>query len=248
MCPSFPPQGFTIKNFLERFNPAIGYPMKDGWVGDFFFREALTPTGWPTIYTEANVGGGSGAINTSGLYILTSGAAAGDDVDLRLSGMSLSRATTRTFNALRSIIGTLDYYTIFNLESVTLTEGFIGIMNNASAALTALPTTAAHVGVFWDASAQANFRMTSSDGTTQVNSDITVPLDTVQRCLHIRITGLNTGIVELLDAGTFLPISGTTVTISALGSVLMYMPHWFIQTETTAARALATSGWMAKIS
>ena len=239
--------GVALKTHIERLNPAIGYPTKNATIGDLFQRESLTPTGYPTIYTEAVTGLGSGAMNANGTYILTTGAVTGDDVDLRMSGLALARQSSRTFGSVRTITGTLDYYTIFNLQSAVNHEGFVGLMGNSFSALTAIPTTAVHMGVYWDISAQANFRITSANGTSQVDDDSGIPLDTTARCLHIRWTGLNTATIELLDVTNFLPIAATTFSVSALNSLTQMYPHWFVQTETTAARAMATVGWMAKI-
>ena len=218
------------------------------WTGDFFQREALTPTGFPTIYTEAVTGLGSGAMASTGAsYILTTGAVTGDDVDLRLSGLALARLPQATFGSIRSLTGTIDYYTIFNLQSAVNHEGFVGLMGNSVAALTGLPTTAVHMGVYWDISAQANFRITSANGTTQVDDDSGIPLDTTARCLHIQWTGANAATIELLDVTNFAVISGTSFSVTALNSKAIMFPHWFVQTETTSARALSVGGWIARL-
>src|SRR5688572_19705888 len=67
---------------------ARGYVFKEDWA-----REAITPTGWPTIYTNAENGaGGTSAIDSSiNAVVLTTDAAAGEDQDMRTSGLRIDR-------------------------------------------------------------------------------------------------------------------------------------------------------------
>lgn len=244
MCPSFPPQGFTIKNFLERFNPAIGYPVKGGWIGDFFLRETLTPTGWPTIYTEANVGGGSGVMNADGYYLLTTTALAGDDVDLRLSGINFGILDAMLANSIRGLGLVLDYYTSFLIPTTTLVEGFVGFMGRNFTALAALPTTARHIGIYWDISVGPNFILTSGNDAAQATTNTNIAVDNASHFLHIRWTGSNAATAELM---TFAQIpQGATHTTTDLGTTGNMTPHWFVQGET-AARTLRVVNWIARI-
>lgn len=244
MCPSFPPQGFTIKNFLERFYPAIGYPIKDGWIGDFFARLSLIPTGCPTIYTETFMGAGSGAINSSGFYLQTTAAAVGDDADLRIDHVLL-RNPAFTQGTIRNLTGIIDLYMTFQIPVTTLVEGFIGITLGSNAALAALPTTAGHMGIYWDISVGANFILSSADGTTQSTTDTTIAVDDAIHTLHIRWTGQNAAILELMDTTNI--IQGTTRTVTALNSLNTGFIHSFVQTETIAARILRLYNWIARI-
>jgi len=202
---------------------------------DNFTREAITPTGAYTLYTSAsNDGNGSSGI-TSGnrLHLTTDTSAAGDDESVRLSGFALQRIPTSTvFTSTRNAY---KITIVFSITGALTTEGFIGISDQI-AALTALPTTARHLGVYWDISAQANWRITSANGTDQVDTDTGEALDTGINRLEIEWTGTNAAVIKFFNGADATTASATqTVTAFGMGTGEL---HFFIQTETTAARVL----------
>jgi len=241
-----PPQGVPFDNramdlmwgvkkgvrFIEKFN-----------------REALTPTGFLTLYTNVGTGTEVTSMVSGRTLQLATGAVAGDDNDCRISGFTFTRGTVGSADAyLADPISSWEINILFFLTGTTLTEGFIGIMYNNIAAITDLPTTAKHMGLFWDASAQANFRLTSANGTTQVNTDSTQALSGGEFRLRI-IWNANTGGSITLFSPTanfttqLATVAVTAFEASAQGQASML--HFFIQTETTAARTLSIDEWSA---
>jgi hypothetical protein len=104
--------------------------------------------------------------------------------------------------------------------------------------LSALPTTARHMGIYWDISAGANFMLSASDGTTQTTVDTTVPVDTARHILRIIWTGELTGSLQLLTAAGANEGTGQTVAAFNGTSGASHEIHWFVQAEAGGAVAL----------
>lgn len=225
---------------------ARGYILKDD-----FARQALTPTGWPTIYTEAETGaGGSTTISTAlNRILLTTDANAGDDQNLRTSGLRIDRDYCSLVTGMQNIIeiktDAVQVNMPFSVDVAADGEAFLGLHANTSA-LTALPTTARHLGVYWDISAGANYMLTSSNGTTQVTVDTTVPVDTSIHILQINWTAENAATIKLMTAAGADEGTGATVTAFNLTSGNSHELHWFVQAEAGGAVVLTGYPWMVK--
>lgn len=215
---------------------------------DDFARTAITPTGYPTLYTNAE----TGASGTSGMSatlnrvtLTTDSSGAGDDQDMYTSGLRIDRNyplifTGMTMPDMQTSAVQIDLP--FVMGSAADIEGFIGI-HSGVAALTALPTTARHLGVYWDKSAGNNFMLSSSDGTTQTTVDTTTAFSTAGFILRINWTGEDAATLTLLTAAG--AASGTAATVTAFNgaSAASHEIHWFVQTETTAAKSLNIYPW-----
>lgn len=227
----------------------IPYRARGYIFGDDFARETLTPTGFPTLYTNAETGaaGSSGISGTVNRATLTTDATgAGDDQDMRTSGLRIDRNYQSVITGgMPAVLNTskVDIYLPFALTAATDTEGFIGIHSGTSA-LTALPTTARHLGLYWDISAGANYMLSSSDGTTQTTVDTTIAVSTTIRILKISWTAEDAATLQLYTlAGA---TAGTGATVSAFNgtSAVSHEIHWFVQTETNAAKGLTVYPWV----
>ena len=240
-----------IKTIDERIAmyPDIGMLAKNQWIGDSFQRETLTPTGYPTIYTLAENGAGTQAMNTAqASFRLTTAATIGNDQDMRLSGIQLLGAfTSRNIMSIRNPAEVIDYWTRFKIGQTVTSEGFIGVMGAAAAQISALPTTAAHLGVYWDESVNNALTLSSADGTTQSTTDSTINTSSSAIIsLHIRWDGADDGIVELVTNDGFT-VSGTGHTYTAFNASRYAVPHWFVQTEAAAGKLIDLYGWMARL-
>ncbi len=217
---------------------------KDVEYGDDFSRSTLTPTGSATLYTVGATGGGTGTIPSSLNYrvleVLT-GATIGDETDVWTSAFAFRRggnpSTAFMFNNVNSIL----FETYFQLGQTATTEAFVGLIA-AQATITAMPTTARHIGIQFDASANANFFTTSSNGTTQVTEDTTQAANTSAFRMRIRYTGNNAATIELASVAGNV-IYTDTVTALGNGDEFPWSPHFFCQTEAGAAKTLYGLSW-----
>ena len=213
--------------------------------GDEFQREAILPTGGYTLYTTATTGSGSSSIIQGQELDLSSGTTIADDVDVRLSGQVLSRVTewTELDNRSQLIIDALFRLT----DATTSTEGFVGIITAVTTSISALPTTARHMGIFWDRSAGANFTLTSADGTTQSTTGTGDAIDTgANHRIRITQTGLDSATIQYYE-GVNDATATATQTVSAYG-VNNSILHFFVQTEAAATRGIRVNEWRVDIS
>jgi len=219
--------------------PDVGQTKVDTILVDEFARESLNPTGAYTVYTAtSNDSNGSVTFtNNNRLRLTTDSSAIGDDENVRSSGLGFGRIATSTITDTRT---QLLFRIVFNLVQTADTEMFLGIHDGASA-LAVLPTTARHMGVFADASAQANFILTSGNNSAQATADTGVALDTSTHRIDITHTGANAATIEFFDA-----VSGTTAdatqTVTALGLAAPEL-QFFVQTEAAAAKSLEIREW-----
>jgi len=227
-----------------RSYPEVSTGSKNQVIGDAFDRETLQPTGYPNIYTlVSNDSNGTAVLQTSGnLRLTTDSSAIGDDVDLRMSELNYTRNTGIPLDEPSS---QLEYETTFRVISITDSEGFIGLIGASHAALSALPTTAVHMGMFWDVSVGANYILSSADGTTQTTTDSGVALEAgINRAIRIIWSGANSGTIDLLLTSDRSVLA--TQTVTALNNTVKFTNHWFAQTEATAAKSLDVPAWYAR--
>lgn len=209
---------------------------------DAFSREAITPTGFPTLYTNAETGAaGTSALDTNlnRVTLTTDSTGAGDDQSMRTSGLRIDRNYMSIVTGMPQDMqtDTVDIRLPFNVTSAADIEGFVGI-HSGVAALTVLPTTARHLAVYWDISAGANFMISSSNGTTQVTTNTTIAVDTNVHILRIIWTGEDAATIQLLTAAGASEGTGQTVTAFNGTSGNSHEIHWFVQTEAAAAKVL----------
>jgi len=208
--------------------------------GDQFNRETLNPTNAVAIYTTAATNSGTATITSVAEELsLTTDTATSDDVHVRTSESAFERVPIDLIYDDRSSI-VLDI--TFNVNATTSTEGFIGFLRGVSA-ITAIPTTARHVGLNWDRSASANYFFTSANGTDQVTTDTGFVIKNTNARIRAIWTGNDTATIEYyVDDNSQSPDASESVT--ALGMENNnYELCLFIQTETTAARSLRVKEW-----
>ena len=139
-----------------------------------------------------------------------------------------------------------DFVFSINTGQASDTEGFVGVMMSDNSALSALPTTAAHMGVFWDRSADTDYFLTSGNGSAQVTTDTGSTVQTSQRRLRITWTDLDTAVLELFS-GTDLLTSVGTQNITDLGANELCQIHFFVQTEANVVKGLRVVEWSLKV-
>lgn len=238
-----------IGTFSSEGQPVIKYPnlpikAKNYWYGDDFDREVLNPTNAVALYTEAVTGTGSGAKTTIlPQYRLSTSNATGDDVSLRTNLLNISRTQVASsyMDTLRPASTNVELWLPFDINTATSTEMFIGLYSNAQEALTALPTTTKHLGVYLDQSAGANWMITSGNAGAQVTNDTEVAADTATHIVHIVWTGDNAATINFMTAAGVVSDSST---VTALAGTQQFEIHWFMQTETTAVRSMDVKPWL----
>lgn len=238
---------FIIGNPLFGGN-LIGTRGRSFVIRDDFARESIGPTGFPTLYTNAETGAaGTSSIgqNINRVSLVTDSTGAGDDQDMRTSGLRIDRNYCSLVTGMQSFpdmaTDTVQVDMPFSLSQTADTEAFIGIYTGV--ALTNLPTTVRHLGVYYDASAGANFMLSSANGTTQSTTDTTVAADTNVHILRVIWTAEDVATIRILTAAG--AAEGVTKTVAALNGTAAqsYELHWFVQTETNAAKTLVLYPW-----
>lgn len=227
--------------------PAVPYRIGGVVFGDDFARETAAPTGMPTLYTNAETGAaGTSSIDTGVNRVnLITDAATGDDQDMRTSGLRVDRNYTSLITGMTGTGQTTSRVQVdlpFVLTGALTIEAFVGLHSGASA-LTALPTTARHLGLYVDISAGANYMLTAADGTTQTTVDTTIAVDTAIHILRIIWTGEDAATLQLLTAAGATEGTGQTVAAFNGASGASHQIHWFVQTETTAAKTMRVYPW-----
>lgn len=211
-------------------------------MSDEFRRETLNPTNGYALYTSsAGAGSGSAIIisaNQNGARVQCSNAT-NDNTTLRTSGLSFTR--TAAFIDQRTQV---EFNVVFFLSTATNVQFFIGLLQGATP-ITALPTTARHLGVFGDTSGAGKFILSSSNGTTQVKTN-SRSLDGLGYRLQILWTGDDLATLNLYGPSNFNTLLATqTVTSLANASdvSVSYELQFFIETLTTSINNLNILEW-----
>lgn len=233
--------------------PNLGQAHKDVIIKDEFLREALNPTNAVVLYTvTSNDSNGTAAIQSGNLLrITTDNSAIGDDIDVRTSGFTLPRTALDTNIDSRS---QLKLTIVVKIAGSTVgQECFFGIINS-QAALSALPTTAAHLGFEFNDSDDSTWQFTSANGSSQVSADTTstYTASTFYK-MEIIWTGNDSAVLNMFSGGTDLSsgftLDGTTtVTSLQAGSLQFGMElHFFMQAEGTAAELIDIREWSLEV-
>ena len=211
--------------------------------GDDFARESITPTGYPTLYTNTETGAAGTSSLDSGpnrVNLITDSTGAGDDQDMRTSGLRIDRNYTSLITGMtmpEMQTSTVQIDLPFVLTGALATEAFVGL-HAAISALTGLPTTARHLGLYVDISVGANYMLSSSDGTAQTTVDTTIPVDTNIHILRITWTGEDAATLQLYTAAGVAEGTGKTVTAFNVASGASHDIHWFVHIETNSAKTM----------
>lgn len=238
---------FKTSEVILKYGNILPYRARGYVFGDDFAREVVTPTGFPTLYTAAETGaaGSTGIDSTMNRLNMLTDANIGDDQTVRTSGLRIDR----NYNSLVTGMTQIDMQTSqvqidlpFQCSAATDIEGFVGI-HVGVAALTALPTTARHMGVYWDISAGANFTMTSGNNSAQVTTDTTIPVDTAVHIMRIIWTAEDVATLQLYSVAGATQGTGQTVAAFNGASGVSHEIVWFVQTEATAAKTLRAYPW-----
>jgi len=220
--------------------PGIGSPKKSWKFIDEFNRLALNPTDAYELYTSAGTGTEVITMNGQTLAMAT-GATTGNDASVRTTGMTFLRALLNDELDNRSAL-VFDYY--FGTGGGPAgAEIFIGLVNDTTA-LTALPTTARHMGVFVDRSVSTNYFLTSANGTTQTTTDTGITSATATDRMRITWIGNQTATIDFFDDPTTGASPTVTQTVTALNmNNLPYTVHFFVEAEGNASEAIFIDDW-----
>jgi len=250
-----PTQQQAIAADAEIFYPKFPTPKQGGIIGDHFDRNSVNPTDAIDLYTIDGAGSEVVGIDSQRRLSMATGGTIGNDASVR---------TNISFNRIIPLVDTrssIEIDVIFSLAEDTTTEGFIGL-HTGDAALTALPTTARHAGIFWDVSADSqDMFFTSGNGTSQVTSsgmtDLLSTADSRLVRLNLIWNGDDNITMEAFRGSTTDPTdftanvfnSDTTVTsfLAGSSSLTATQLHFFVQTEASAAKTLFIDEWRCKI-
>src|SRR5579872_5503453 len=201
-----------------------------------FDRNLLNPSGFPAYYTTGGVGSPTVVIgNNSRLQIQTSGTQ-NDNAACVMNQLSFSRFAEYVDN--RSMV-TMDI--IFSFGDITLEQSFFGLVLNNASVLTALPTTAVHVGLYRDTSVSNNMILSSGNGSAQATtSTLKAPVINTNYRLNIVWTGNNNAVVSLYDTSPYTSLlkSQTVTDFGTLTSISNFNLHFFNQTLTGAGKGI----------
>lgn len=214
---------------------------------DNFEREALTPTGFPTIYTESAVNDGSTAITTTGKLNLSTGTTASSKINIRTSGLKMKRSLT---NPPDEETEKLTVVVEFDEEDTNTIEGmFIGLIFDSNSALSAVPTTAKHVGIFSDD--QTNIESTAGNGSAQqTQTALTTlgPTAGLYRRLTLTWNGSDNAIVKIENYLSGVQTFETSVTYTDLGTPTTATLHFYLQNIGIGGDAdINIDNWSAKL-
>ena len=221
--------------------PAFKQPTIQSTIFDQFNRETLNPTDFPAYYTSS-VGAGASIVTSAGDNLLfATGATITTIATTRISELNFNR--TRRFGA--EIVNQFEFDYIFRTVETTDVETFIGLVD-AETNLTALPTTARSLGIFYDLSAGANYILTSGDGTDQTTTDTGVAVNDGGQRLNIIWNGDNSATIRFFS-GTNFDTEESSQTVTALniaGRTLL--SHVFLRNEAAANKRFQWFQWTVK--
>ena len=222
------------------FFPSSFSSVQYNYIGDSFNRETLQPSNSYTLYTLNTVGTGAATLSGAATLDLTTSNTAADSLDLRTSGFTFDRIFN--FNAIdaKSI---LNFDLIFQNNSTSNVKGFIGFLDPVTTSITAIPTTTAHLGVYWDTSVNNDLWLSSADGSTQTKTDSLSTLSATSKRLNINQTGKDSATINLYDS-TFNTLLKSQ-TVSAYGTNGSKL-HIYIET-ITGARNMRVLEWGCQI-
>ena len=227
--------------------PQIGSIKQFTVISDEFNRPTLNPTNLMPFYTLANgAGTGTAAIASALNQVqVTTTNTTNDNSTLRTSGIGFARASHFIDNRTSLVLDI-----VFSLGSATSEKVFVGFINSDTP-ISALPTTAIHMGIYLDTSVSNNLILSSANGSAQVTTDTgsAIVANQLYR-LNISWTGTQSAVITLYTSvsGTGLNdltllVKQQTVSALATGIALAFEIQWFIQTLTTATRQLSCQEW-----
>lgn len=211
-----------------------------------WLRTTLNPAAYPALYVNtAGAGTGTSSILSTGqLQILNSGAL-NDNTTLVAQEVGLKRNTRNPVFDNRS---TLQIEISFYVNSASQIQTFVGILQS-NTAITALPTTAKHMGVYLDTGVSNNFKLSSADGTTQTTTDtgIAVAANTLYR-ISIIWTGGDSATLNFYTGNNPPTTLAKSVNVTALlsdGGVspFPYFAQWFVKNLVASAKGIFIVEW-----
>ena len=223
-----------------------GYPqLSDLFAGciikDEFSRTTLMPSGSYTLYTTTAATSGTATIVAHKNLRLTTAATGNDYVTITTTGQCFPRASRSPDTDPRS---TLTLEIIFNPTQATACKGFIGFTSSATA-LTALPTTAEHIGLFYDTTGTGNYMLSYANGSAQTTSDTGVAISTNIVDMQIIWNSATTATINFYNSSGTLVKSLSAVSFFADSFESPILQFISIATTTTAA-SLDIEEWSVK--
>lgn len=226
--------------------PELTQMVQNSQVVDFFDRDTLNPTNAVAYYTS-NITGTASVVMTSGTVAIATGTTVASDVDVRIDGMLLSRASNFIDGK-----GILNIDIIFAPSSAVGNEFFLGILlQSTQTALTALPTTARHIGIRFDDSADTNYVLTSGNNSAQSTTTTgTAPVDGTRVRLNINLTGADAATATLFT-GSNLDTEDTVHTVTSYHSGFAINGpsgiHFFLNNEGGVNEQINVDEWSANV-
>jgi len=177
-------------------------------------------------------------LNQSQLRLTTDATAAGDDVDCRMTEMTLQNVLGNVSANLRDNYTRIRVEIAFFLGNATGSEMFCGIMQRAQGALAAIPVnTFRFAGVIFDDSVGNNWFLNGANGVTLDDNDTGVAADGTQSMVRIDWTANASQTLTLFQGTDLRTVVGGPVTVVGINRSSGEI-HFFIQNEGAAAETL----------
>jgi len=233
--------------------PQQGNQDKDrGWF-DIFSRTNMNEADTYPLYTLDVDGTGAVTIATTGGrgISITTGADLNSRANVRTTGLTLSRAESYQQVSRRSTLE-LDFVFTISAAGADNTEFFIGVQVLTMAALTVIPTTSRHFGVFVNQSASNLLVMTSGNGSAQSTTNSTSDSTDAIRFyrLNARWTGNDSVVLTMFETASLTDLTETetgshTVTDFYNGENVSRnaMVHFLIENETAENAGMVIHSW-----
>ena len=230
--------------------PSIGSIKQFIQISDEFNREVVNPTNAIAMYTNTGVGTPTFTITNNNIYTISTTAVLNDDASSRVSGTAFPRIGLSVDSR-----SSLELDIIFTLSQTATTKAFFGLILQ-NTALTGLPTTARHLGCYYDTGVSNNIFLSSANGTTQVTTDVGVAATTNRYKLNIVWNGDDSAVISLysvsgIGQSTTFPtlLSSQTVTSIAATANFFggYTLHFYVQSlQALTAKSITLDEWRIK--
>lgn len=221
--------------------PQFKQPTIQSTIFDQFSRETLNPTDFAVYYAATLGSGASQSVSGSDSLFVSTGTTINTIADIRISQLSLNR--TRRFGDEQ--INSFEIDMIWDSIDITDVETFYGIIDT-QAGLSALPTTARHLGIFVDTGGVGNYILSSGNGSAQSTTDTGVAIATGPFRVNIIWDGDNTATIRLFSGTGFLTLESTHIVTSLNVGGRALLLHLYLKTLGAANKRTRWFQWTVK--
>lgn len=211
-----------------------GWRFLDEWA-----RASVNATGVMTQYTSGGTGAGSVPIAGADRVEPITGSTLNDDIHLTYIGTGWQRDARGfvVFNTRNQ----LTHEQIVSLVSTTDQEVFVGM--SVVSAISSLPTTGIHLGMFQDTASSSNWILSSGNGSAQSTTDSGVAGSTSAVRLKTTWTGSDSATIELFTGAALDTLSATHTVTSINGTGATQFSQVWVKTLAAASKQIRYWQW-----